>query len=300
MVLKTKALLSLVIAVVITAFVQPSFAKTDVLFEGYSKILSGGVHIGYIVNRYEFDSKKKQFISTSFLKTNEFGGNLTESIKAYSTDTLKPVSYQYTTLVGKETKIIDAKFDKNKLNATVKTGARVDRISKDLPEGAFLSTMLAYTMLRSPQGFKTDTKYEFKAIAEEDAAVYDGIAFVKEPETYNGLKAFRVINEFKKVKFVSSVSEKGEVFATKSPAQSIATELVAQPSQATANFAVPSSTLKALFGDIPSGQKNELAEKTKAGVVIPPAATKQEGVPAGDIQLKNQPAAQPEKAKDGK
>lgn len=296
MVLKAKAFVLFASIFVFTNFALPNLAKADVLFEGYSKILSGGVHIGYVITRYEFDNKKKQFISTSFLKTNEFGGNLTESTKAYSTENLKPISYQYTTLVGKETKIIDAKFEKNKINATVKTGTRVDRISKDIPEGTFLSSMLAYTMLRSPQGFKTDTKYEFKAIAEEDAAVYPGIAYVKEQEDYQGLKAFRVINEFKSNKFISQVSEKGEVFATKSPAQSIGTELVAQPSQATANFPVPTSILKTLFGEVPNGQKNEVSIRAKAGVVIPPAATKQEGVPAGKgIILKGQQAPAPAK-----
>lgn len=292
MVLKTKAIALSSVATFILSFLLNTQAHADVLFEGYSKILSGGVHIGYVITRYEFDNKKKQFISTSFLKTNEFGGNLTESTKAFSNENLKPISYQYTTLIGKETKIIDAKFEKNKLTATVKTGTRTDRISKDIPEGTFLSSMLAYTMLRSPQGFKSDTKYEFKAIAEEDAAIYPGIAYVKEQEDYKGLKSFRVINEFKGINFVSNVSEKGEVFATKSPAQSIATELVAQPSQATANFPVPTSVLKTLFGEVPNGQKNELSQKAKEGVVIPPAATKQEGVPAGKgIILKGQPAA---------
>jgi hypothetical protein len=52
-------------------------------------------------------------------------------------------------------------------------------------------------MLKSPQGLKPDTKYDYQAIAEEDAAVVKGMAFVKTPEDFNGLKALKVLNEFK-------------------------------------------------------------------------------------------------------
>ena len=40
-------------------------SRADILFEGYAKVTNTleGIHCGYIVNRYEFDQKKKQFIS---------------------------------------------------------------------------------------------------------------------------------------------------------------------------------------------------------------------------------------------
>ena len=125
-----------------------SWAKADILFEGYSRVISGGVHCGYIVNRYEFDTKKKQFISTYFLKTNPHCSSLTESLKAYATAELKPISYQYTSLTGSTAKIIDAKFEENKktkgmkMIAAVKDGQNQQKIVKDLPKGSFLSTFL--------------------------------------------------------------------------------------------------------------------------------------------------------------
>ena len=259
-------------------------AKADILFEGYSKVLSGGVHIGYSIVRYEFDNKKKQFIATTFLKTNEFGGNLTESLKAYSTDDMKPVSYQYTTLIGKDVKTIDAKVDKNKLLASVKMAGKTEKISKELPKGSFLSSFLAYVMLRSPTGFKADTKYDFQAVAEEDGSLNSGIAMIKNQESYNGIKAYRVLNEFKGSKFISMVSDKGEVFSTKSPVQGISTELMAKPSEATAGFNLPTSTLRTLFGNIPTGQMNEvskLAQSQPPAAATPTPSAKQEGIPAG-------------------
>jgi hypothetical protein len=270
-------------------------AHADVLFEGYSKVMSGGVHIGYAINRYEYDAKKKQFISTSFLKTGELGGNITESLSAIANDDLKPLSYQYTTLMGKTTKTIDAKFEKGKISATVRDGANVEKISKELPKGTFLSTFLAYVMLKSKEGLKADLKYDYKAIAEEDAAVYDGLAFIKNQEDFNGLKALRVLNEFKKTKFVSLINDRGEVYQTKSPAQSISTELVAQPAQATGNFQIPTALLRKLYGDVPTGQINEVSKRAQALKAPAPEPTpipgKQIGVPGGKgLHLKGQPS----------
>ncbi len=251
-------------------------AKAQVLFEGYSKVLSGGVPIGYSITKYEFDSKKKQFVATTFLKTNQLGGNLTESLKAYSSEDMKPLSYQFTTMEGPTVKTIDAKFEKDKMIAVI-DGVKKETISKDIPKGAFLSSFLAYVMLRSPQGFKADTKYEFQAIAEEDAALQSGIAYVKSPEDFNGLKVLRVFNEFKGAKFISQVTEKGEVITTKAPAVSISTELVASPSDATMNFPVPTATLKTLFGEVPMGQVNPVSELKKNS----PPPGKQQGIPGG-------------------
>ena len=256
--------------------------RAEVLFEGYSKVISGGVHIGYSIARYEYDAKKKQFIATTFLKTNEFGGNLTESLKAVAGDDMQPISYQYTTLIGKQVKAIDAKFTKDKFTAAV-TGEKKETIAKDLPKGTFLSSFLAYVMLKSPQGLKSDTKYDFQAVAEEDAAVYKGIAYVKSAEDYNGIKVLRVLNEFKGTKFISLVTERGEVISTKSPVQGIATELVAKPGDATAAFPIPTATLKTLFGDVPTGQINEVSKRAQSA----PPPTKQQGIPAGKgIQVK--------------
>jgi hypothetical protein len=270
---------------VLIPFLLSLSLKAEVLFEGYSKVLSGGVHVGFIINRYEFNPKTKQFISTSFLKTNESAGGITESLQAFAAEDLQPISYSYTTLVGAQPKTIDAKFEKGKILASVRDGGKEEKIVKDLPKGTFLSTFLAYVMLKSRQGLKPDTKYEYQAIAEEDAAVVKGIAFVKTPEDFNGLKALKVLNEFKNSKFISFISEKGEVYSTRSPIQGISTELVPQPSMATTNFQLPTALLKKLFGEVPTGQKNDVSKayqegKMKTPTPAPPA-TKQEGVPGG-------------------
>lgn len=236
-------------------------ARAEILFEGYSKVMSGGVHVGFVVTRYDFDPKKKQFTCTYLMKTSELAGNMLESIKAVAKDDMTPVAYSYTSLSGGQTKTIDAKFEGGKFTATVKDGANVSKINKPLPKGVFLSYFLAYEMLKNPKGITPGTKYEYQAIAEEDGSIVKGMAFVKGVEDFNGIKAYKILNDFKDTKFTSYLSEKGEVLSAKAPVQSIATELVPQASMATANFQVPTALLKTLFGDVPVGNKNELAKK---------------------------------------
>lgn len=281
------------------------WVRAEILFEGYSKVLSGGVHCGYIVNRYEFDEKKKQFISIYFLKTNPHCSSLTESLKAYAAADMTPISYEYTSLTGSVAKSIDATFEKDKktkgikMIAVVKDGSNQQRIIKDLSKGTFLSTFLSYVILKSPSGLRVDTKYEYKAIAEEEADIVAGVAYVKNMDEFNGLKGFKVLNEFKKSKFTSLITEKGEVLNTKSPAQGIATELVIPPSVATNNMSVPTELLNNLFGNVPTGIKNELFRKTKESppttVALPVVPDKKYGIPKGEGLILKGTQAQPKK-----
>lgn len=258
----------------------PAFSQT--LFEGYAKVLVGNVHVGYSIQKYEFDSKKKQFKATTFLKTNEVGGNITESLLAVADENLNPLSYKFTTLQGKTPKTIDASFSKGRMNATVTDGGKKSTIRLDAPKGTFLSSFLGYMILRSPTGLKAETRFEFQAIAEEDGSLEKGVATVSTREDFFGIPAFKVMNDFKNVKFISQVSEKGEVFATRVPALSIVTELTATAEEATQGHSVPSAVIKSLFGEIPRGLTNALSERGKN-----PTPGKTQGIPGGQgIQLK--------------
>jgi hypothetical protein len=268
-----------------------SIAQAEVLFEGYAKILSNGSAIGYTISKYEFDAKSKKFISTYFLKTSGQGTEITESLKAFANADLAPISYAYTSIVGKETKTIDAKFTGLKMTAQVKAGGKTNTIRKDLPKGTFLSTFLVYLMLKSKDGLKTDSSYDYQAIAEEDAEVYKGQASVGKEDAYLGLKAFKVQNKFKDVRFISFVNERGEVLGTSSDAQGVSTELVADPAQATTGFPLSAGILKSLFGEVPAGKTNLVS---KSAAIQPANPGKQEGIPQGQgIQIKAEPAAKP-------
>lgn len=240
----------------------------NVLFEGYSKVLLGGQHVGFVILRYEFDPKKKQFFATYLVKTGELGGNILESLKAVSDQELKPISYEYTSLVDKQqTKIIDAKFSKDKMTATIKQGKTQKKVIENVPKGAFLGIFLYYVILRSPSGLKTETRYDYKAVAEEDAKIYEGVASIGKEEKYNGVRAFRATNSFKDVKYTFYLTENGEALMSETPASNLKTILVAKPQEATQNLSVPTSILNSLFGEVPMGITNTIS-KSLQGTII--------------------------------
>jgi hypothetical protein len=248
---------------------RPGQAET--LFEGYSKVFLGGSHVGYFVSRYDFDPKKKQFVSIYLLKTNEAGGSINETLKALANEKLEPISYLYVSANKTQTKTIDATFKKNKMSAKVTVDGKSQKIERTIPSGVFLSNFLAYVILKSPGGMKTGTKYEYQAIAEEDGELSKGIAFVKETETYKGLKVFKIINEFKNMQFVSMATDKGEMLSTSEPTQAIGTEVVGDPKLATTGFSLSEKNLKLLFGSVPKGTENTLSKMLSSS--LPPTPT---------------------------
>jgi len=264
-----------ILSLLLSVAVLPSWAHAEVLFEGYAKVLSGDQHIGYIISRYEFDEKKKLFSATYFLKTNAAGSDITESLKALADSELAPISYEYTSVVGKDTKTIDAKFKNGTMTALVKaSGKPVDHLEKKIPKGTFLSTFLVYLILKSKDGLKADTKYDYQAIAEEDGAIEKGTASVEKEEVHNGIKAFKISNTFKDSKFLSYVTAHGEVLGTDAVAQGVSTQLVATAAEAEGTVPVSQGLLKTIFGTIPTGQGNVVATSKPVATASPvPAAT---------------------------
>lgn len=271
---------SILILAVITFFTQSSVFGADVLFEGFYKVTSADQQIGFSVTRYQFDSKAKQFISQQLTRISAGGTEVMESLVATADETLNPISYKYTSLVGSQSKTIDAKFSKGKMTATVsETGKKPITIRNDIKPGTFLSTFLVYTMLRSPTGMKTNSSYDYTAIAEEDGQIESGKVLVQKEEKYKGFSTFRIENTFKKNKFVSFVTDKGEALATEVKDARLVTELVAKPADAISTIGLPESVAKTIFGSIPSGDKNvvttyfkqieKTAEPTKQGGVSP-------------------------------
>lgn len=262
-------------------FTTLSFAQlssAEIMFEGYYKISQGGVHIGYIINRVEYLEKKQQFSTVSFTKTNELGNNLTESLKTLSTQDMEPISYSYTTLMAGATKTIDAKFDKRTMTATVNDSGKKQKIVKSIPKGVFLSNVLVYMILRSKEGLQEDARYEYQAIAEEDAEILKGVTVIKGKTTYQTVKALQASNEFKGIKFTSVISDTGEILSTYIPEQKLSAELVSDTKEAIGSISLPGPLLKDLFGGTPVGTINALA---KSATPDPKGSPKQYGIPGG-------------------
>ena len=232
----------------------------------------------------------------------EGGVDFTESIRSVANENFYPVSYAYTGVQQGQTRTVDAKFEKGKINAAITANKQTEKIIKEIPKNTILSGFLIYAILRSPQGLKPNIKFDYDAIAEEYGDVKRGTVTVKDFDTYETLKAIRIENSFLDTKSSNLVSEKGEVLTTASPTQKIAIELVPNSGLATGSFKVPQGLIKALFGDMPTGLKNVVAQ---SGVGIKPSPTpgKQQGVPGGQgIQIKGgtggASGATPEPAKE--
>ncbi len=242
---------------------QLAVSANKTLFEGYYKIISGGQHVGYYIQRYEMNPKLRQFISTYYLRTNAQGGNIAESLKAYSTDKLNPIKYQHTLLQGKVAKTIDANVREGKkkaqiLQVKVNENGKLRVYEKKLEKGTFLSTFLLYLLLQGEKGITPGVKYNFRAIAEEDGKAFPGEVYVESETKKMGMDVYKVLYTFKRTQFVNFITHFGESIISVSPAMQISAEMVTNPDLATAGMPYSEKSLSLLFGGIPKGDTHSL------------------------------------------
>lgn len=237
-------------------------ASAAILFEGWSKVLISGKHVGYVIQRYDFDEKKKEFRSTHFLKTNADSGGLTESLAARADASFKPIAYQYTNVVSGKPTLIDATFKGDKMTAVVTEGKTKKTLTNTLPKGTFLSAFLGYVMLQGKEGLKKGVKYEYQGILEESALVSKGEAYIAEEETVSGIPVFRILNTINGSKFISLATHKAEILGTVSPSAGVQTVLVPTMEEAVAGLSVNNQALTQLFGSMPKGKDNEIARRS--------------------------------------
>lgn len=239
--------------------ISPLKLMAETMFEGAYKVVSDNQHVGYVIQRYEFDPKTKVFTSIYFLKTNEKGGDITESLKAQANDKFHPISYQYTNQTGDKIKLIDGKFKKEIMELEITDGKTKKKETHKIPKGTFMSSFLGYMMLQ--KGIKKDIKFKYSGVAEEDGASYNGEAYVEGEEKLKDFDVFRIKNKFKGANFVSFITKNGEVLKTESPAIHLSTELQKSIAEATKGMVLPHKTLNLLFGKVPTGKVNVLNKK---------------------------------------
>lgn len=271
------------------------------LFEGYYKISLAGKHIGYLIMRYDYDTKQKLFLAKTFQKIKTSSEEEMQSLVAVSDDGFNPVKYEFTSSLkqGTTTKIrtIDAQFKSNKMTALFQEDGVKKTIKKDIPKGVFLSTFLTYLILKQPKGLTANLNINYSAIAEEDAEIYAGKVSTGTPQKMKNLSVYEAKTEYKQNQFVAFITDRGEVLGTASPLSGVSSELVAQPSEATQGMELNSKTLQTLFGEVPFGINNMIAKAARSNAILPQEeGGKTFGVQPGQgIQIKGTPApAQPD------
>lgn len=238
--------------------------KAEVLFEGYYKVTQFKKHIGFMILRHEMDAKSKQFKSTSFIRLAKNGFDMTESYQATSDVDLKPLKLSYLAAEGKSTtKTIEASFKNGKMTGeTVENGKKIKLNETLTKKDTFLSSALYYLMLKSKDGLKTGSKFDFFAITEEGPAVMPGTAIVdKKMVTQGSLQLLKISNTFAGSEYENLVTTRGEVVSAVTKSTSIETELVKNNSEATEGIKVADGTLEKIFGDVPAGKVNVYQSK---------------------------------------
>ncbi len=239
-------------------------AHSEILFEGYYKVMQFKKHVGFYILRNELDAKTGNFKTYSFTRLAKNGFDMTESLQTVSNADLAPVSYSYLAAEGKKTKTIEAKFNKDKMTAVATENGKTSKIDKKIPKGTFLSTTLYYLMLKSKEGLKTDSKYDFSAIAEELADIKSGSAKVgKKMVTQGSLQLLKVTNSFAGIEYENLITERGEAISAITASTGIETELVKSSEEALEGIKVNSAVFEKLFGDIPAGKINVYHAKGK-------------------------------------
>ncbi|MFN3454757.1 MAG: hypothetical protein ACK41T_07325 [Pseudobdellovibrio sp.] len=234
-------------------------AQAEVLFEGYYKVSQFKKHIGFYILKTEVDSKNNRFKTTSFLKLSKNGFNMTESLTANSTTDFTPVDYSYLATDGTKSKTIDITFKNDMMTGLISENGEKKKISKKLPKGTFLSSSLYYMMMKSKDGLKTGTKFEFSAIAEEMADIAKGSSSIDKKMTSRGvLQLLKVDNSFAGMDYENMITQQGQTISSNTKATGLETELVKNKEEALQDIKISSGTLEKIFGNIPEGKNNIL------------------------------------------
>lgn len=238
--------------------------KAEVLFEGYYKVTQFKKHIGFLVLRHEIEDKSGNFKTTSFIKLAKAGFDMTESYQAVSTGDLAPLSLNYLAVGNKKTKTINVSFKNQKMTGTTVEDGKTIKIDEKMPKGIFLSSALYYLMLKSKDGLKTDTKFDYSAITEEGPVVMTGTVSVdKKMVTQGKQQLLKINNRFAGSDYDNLVTPRGEVVSAVTPSTVIESELVKNKDEATEGIKLSSGTLEKIFGNVPAGNINLYHTKGK-------------------------------------
>lgn len=249
----------------ITILISISFnAQSEILFEGYYKVTQFKKHIGFLILRHEIEDKTNNFKSTSFVRLAKAGFDLSESYQAVSSADLAPLSISYLAVGDRKSKTVDVKFKDQKMIGTVVEDGKKIKVNEKIPKGVFLSSALYYLMLKSKDGLKTDTKFDYNAITEEGPVVMKGTVNVdKKMVTQGSLQLLKISNFYAGSNYDNMVTTRGEVVAASTPATGIESELVKSKEDAIKNIKIPAGTLEKIFGNTPTGTVNVYQSKGK-------------------------------------
>lgn len=254
--------------ILISFIIAPIQGFADVIFEAYYRVMSSDIQIGYIIERIEFDKKKAELAATSYTKLKLAEIDSTESLKARAGFAkLNPISFEYTYASNnsqtKKTQLkkIEAQVKKDTMIGKVSTESSERKINTKIMQNTYLSVFLPYVLINSKQmreGLKPETSFNYKAIDEESGEIHDGTLMVKSTEEYQGIKVFKVLNNYNKEMYVNMMTVLGESLVTRMPKEQMQVQMVKTKDEAVKDFNFSNANISLLFGNIPVGKENSL------------------------------------------
>src|ERR1035437_4435778 len=234
--LETNPMTYRLFGILLLFFSPVTLFANETMFEGYYRFELENKPVGYTILRFSFDPKANTFEADSFLRA-KFGDRIVqESLKATATDKFHPISYQYTSQVGDQMKMIDATFKGDVMTLKINDAKKIRSETYKNPKGTFLSTFLPYLLLQ--KNLELNEAFKYSAVAEEDGGSYNGKAWLQSKETKPGYVVFTIVNKYKGEEFISKMAivkdpknatknVKGEVLATLSPTKNHSIRLMA-------------------------------------------------------------------------
>jgi hypothetical protein len=193
---------------------------------------------------------------------------MTETYKVISDSELAPLSISYLAAGDKKTKTIEVQIKNQKMTGTIVEtiveNEKTIKLDEKIPKGVFLSSALYYIMLKSKNGLKTNSNFDYAAITEEGPVVMNGkVSIDNKMVTQGALQLLKVSNSFAGSEYTNLITTRGEVISAATPATSIESELVRNKEDATQGIKLTAGTLEKIFGDTPAGTTNVYHSKGK-------------------------------------
>lgn len=211
-------------------------------------------HVGFLFNRYSYDNKAKQF---QLLQVSRLVGanglENTEVINATTDEDFRPITYEYTNSVGRDTKMLSSIVAGNKMRIVTRFRGTMTTDTIELPQRIFLSEFLIFVMMRNKLGLKEYSAQSYDAIAAQDGRVYHGETSVgKAVDFAKGVKAIPVTTQFRSAKYLAYVTDTGKILKVEQSGldgtKGLQIELVETDLDAVGSLNVPNDVLIRLFG----------------------------------------------------
>lgn len=237
-------------------------ANARVLFEGYYKIETKGVHRGYFVQRDELNEQTHERVLTYYIWKKSDSGIQQFGVRATATENFKPLRYAYYEWMNTNSTQTEGTFTEKELKFVERDGRTGKPLSEQrpaqtLPADAVFSSMITQQVAKSYAGeYKENLNLSYKGLSEEDGLFDNGELKVVRMNPTNNTMVFQVMSEFAHEITELFTFRDGEMLGSRNMLGEHLTYLVGTRDEAVGTFPLAKNSIMKVFGDIPHGAIN--------------------------------------------